>query len=915
MKLVYNERSWAIEVCTEINIWASRTTGPIKTAGGEQGARDTDGMLFPDVLLFGDGARALVIQGWELKFPDTSIDDQDLLANAHRKAQALGLASFLVWNVNDAVLYKLEGDSRQVVKIWHLNMPTSRPHVQSSSWREMLTTILEDVSEYFVGGQIRLTSPLETFSASVFSEFVSRHTGATRDSLAVACASNPSLRDQISMWWADHSHEHSSNDELEVLAGQILISWLSKFLLAHAIRKTSVAASLVDSITQITSAEAAGRVFSEITSRCDFQNVFGAHLAEETIAHQSWIELVEINQLLGAVRIRDTDPAVLQQLLNIPHAASRKFAGQYATPVAVARLLVALGSLSVDEDFIDPCVGTGTIARVAYREMRALGASSARTTEKIWASDKFSSPLRLATLALSTEENRSLVLNVFQHDASLLQPGETISLMDPDTGQHLSKSLPLFGSIVSNPPFVKQELVDRLNADLRNRVNDVLDSVGGRLAGKSDLFAYLPFSFFQLLKPDGNLVLITSNSWLATEWGLVFIELLERFYEVRAVVISGEGRWFKEVKISTTILVLKRRPAVVASSSVELEITNFCVLEDSIERIIPDDNPLEARLLAAHIKTGKSEPGRISIHRVPTSKRRALAKAGISTSTLFADTTWLDRVLPLLCKINSQFDVSRGERRGWDAMFFPDPGHGIESEYLVPVVISPRTIGLTARPDGWAFCCDRPVDSLEALGHDGALAWISRFEHARNTSGQPLRDVLARRARRGDLWYQMRSDAVADLVLPMNPNTRLFVSLLSSRSLVNQRLIALRAKTSTDVSLCHAILNSSIGLFLIESAGFGRGEGVLDLRSDTVKHRMSMLDPERIQPADREEIVARFAPLVTRDVRDLSIELDSEDRHDFDASIARAFGLSDEMQAARAALNNLVKIRQQASIA
>lgn len=70
----YNERSWAIDLIGHIKHLVKNNNRSIKDAGGEQTIRAEGGSI-PDVLLFGDSATARILQGWELKMPDTDIND------------------------------------------------------------------------------------------------------------------------------------------------------------------------------------------------------------------------------------------------------------------------------------------------------------------------------------------------------------------------------------------------------------------------------------------------------------------------------------------------------------------------------------------------------------------------------------------------------------------------------------------------------------------------------------------------------------------------------------------------------------------------------------------------------------------------------------------------------------------------
>src|SRR5690606_18770634 len=202
-------------------------------------------------------------------------------------------------------------------------------------------------------------------------------------------------------------------------------------------------------------------------------------------------------------------------------------------------------------------------------------------------------------------------------------------------------------------------------------------------------------------------------------------------------------------------------------------------------------------------------------------------------------TAWASQLSTCLVPASRYFEIGRGERRGWDRMFFPED-HRIEDEYLRPVLRSSRTIdGLVAEPDGIAFCCSHSVSELEHIGHTGALEWIKIFESAHNETGVALPVALARH---GHHWYEMRDTTVADLVLTINPDKRLFVAKLRERSFVNQRLIRFSRRTaSVDVELCHALMNSLLGVFYIEALGFGRGLGVLDLNATKVAEKLHVL--------------------------------------------------------------------------
>ena len=73
---------------TEINAYSTNRHRAIHRAGGEYTLAGEGTALFPDVLLFGDQQQGQVLQGWELKMPNTPLTDPQLIENATKKPTA-----------------------------------------------------------------------------------------------------------------------------------------------------------------------------------------------------------------------------------------------------------------------------------------------------------------------------------------------------------------------------------------------------------------------------------------------------------------------------------------------------------------------------------------------------------------------------------------------------------------------------------------------------------------------------------------------------------------------------------------------------------------------------------------------------------------------------------------------------------
>ena len=898
----YNERAWAIDVVAAINDYTRARRLEIHRAGGEATVRGPGGArFFPDVLLYGDRAAGRVRQGWELKFPDTSIHDPSLLANAATKARLLGVNSFLVWNVNEAALHATQPNDPgfTLLRAWPPLGISRREEVPPSEglWRARLVDILDVLNEYFRSGQLTSASPVQVLREQFLADFLEELRAGTAQSLAEAATSSAALERRLRRWWRENAVAYGARGSNPIsmpdLALVILTSWTNRFLFCHYLKEFHQAAVLVDRVRDDCPMERANAIFDTVSAECDFLQIFGAHPFSEHIGEESWRALVRFNEFLVSLRLPDLPHnqlgTVLERLLI---QSRRKTAGQFVTPTALARLLVALTIEERRKSVLDPCCGSGRIARAAYEAKRQAGIAVQEAMATVWASDKFHFPLQLCALALADRESIGEPVRVFRRDVFDLAPGAHVTVVDPTTGRDLTMALERPAAIVSNLPFVRAQDFDAANEQARTSPTCL------RLGRRADLFARVLLHLTDLVSEDGRIGVIVGNSWLGTEWGVEFRRALRERCHIETVVVSGAGRWFDEPKIVTTILVLVRGTTQTKSSRF---VTTL--------KPISDWTPVLMDQLANDLDgKGAVETPDYRILEQPQSLVLSVEEALAGSTALFGECGWLPEALDRLVPIERSFTVRRGERRGWNPLFYPAEGHGIEPEYIAPVLRTTSTVSrLQAAPDAVAFCCPESMEDLRRLGHSGARKWIERFMRARNGKGRLLPEVLARPAHH---WYEMKADRKADFVMSVNPGRRSFVARLKERSFVDQRLVALTARTDgPDLTLVHALMNTTLSAFLIEATGFGRGLGALDLSRDRVAAVFRIPDLAQIRSGDRARILEAFRPLLAREVRDLPNELAAADRRRFDEVVLRAIGLGHLAIGIRQSLLALYRIR------
>ncbi len=553
----------------------------------------------------------------------------------------------------------------------------------------------------------------------------------------------------------------------------------------------------------------------------------------------------------------------------------------------------------------DPCCGTGSIPKAILNNKRDNLGNIENAVNSTWAEDKFSLPLQLATISMTNVEAINLPNKIFQKNVFELREGDEINITNPINGEAMTFQIPKFDTVVSNLPFIPFEKISDSDWRYINTIREnVLQHTNIALSNRSDYYSYILFSLYEIIENNGRLGIITSNSWLGTTAGKELFKALGFYYKIDQIHISDAERWFNNAQVVTIITIFSKKDHI--EHPTDGEQTAFCVWHNKLSEIYADTS-IRDTIVNSSLLNREINDSIMSYKQYSKSEIAALADMNVSLSALFHNIRWLLDIREKLCPISTVFTVVRGERRGWDTMFYPENGHGIEEVYIKKVLKNARNIDtLKAEADNDAFCCALSLDELRMQNHQGALSWIARFQNGVNGVGRPLPEVLARRNMQ---WYEMASTNTADIVTTMNPDRRLFFAKFDEPTFINQRLIGLKKKSGyTEVSLYHALLNSILGMFYIEAVGFGRGLGALDISSTTIRNAF-MLNPELLSNENKNAILEAFEPLLDRQVEHTSVELTLEDRRNFDITVLRAYGIEEHYESIKQSLLSMQKMR------
>lgn len=889
-----NERSWAIVIISEIRIMLNSLNLKMKSAGGESTLSVNKKSMFPDVLLYEDEAQTKILQGWELKMPDVLITDEALIADAARKANALGLNSFVIWNFTYGKLYvKTVNGNFKEERVW-----TGTSHIRTredvltykEEWLPVVQEIVLTVNEYLSNGEISAAPIITTISDGLITEVIQRNKDIVAENIFMEAQRSMPMESRIKVWWNAFKEEYDRDESnmYKAYAKTILLNWTNRITFANAIKKYHNCAYAIKNIDNTTSPKDGNLIIEQIVEEGDFYNVFKKVEFNEAIPEDTWIDIVDYNQFLVANNIEQIDQTILQDILErTVHTAKREIRGQYATPYALADLLCQMTVKDWTKPCADLCAGTGTIAKAMIDNKTARIRNAREALNTTWISDKYAYPLQIANIAVTNIHAFNVPINMFQSDVFNVDVGKLINIKSPIDGSNIEKEIPRFGAIVSNLPFVEY---NRIADDERNFIieyNQKIKQITGIefTLGKTDLYNYLPFKLYELLEDGGNLGIILSNSWLGTDIGKKFYKALQYYYKIKAVVISNCGRWFQNAEVVGSLLLLEKKH--IGEPDLQEEVCFWLVNKDlRALRMSDKETIVHSVVLSEELDSDVASLKKYSLGTIED-----IMNLGVTLNALFHDVSWIDKIKDKLIPIENLLIVKRGERRGWNALFYPTEENEIEEEYIKPVLKNPALLkSYTARTDMHAFCCHMSKEELKHLGHNGALKWIEKFENIKNGTGKLLPIALGRS---GSYWYEMDDAAKADYVTALNPDKRLFVAKFKEPTFVDQRFTRLLLKNqNVSEDLIHALLNSVYGMFAMEAIGFGRGLGVLDASSSKLKN-MFMIYPDVISEEDKQDILELFAAIKSRDVMDVENELKDSVREEFDRKVLASIGCED----------------------
>ena len=953
LEIKRNERDWAGQLISWIKSAIDRKTTIFQDATNDTGVKMKSGRTkFPDILLFIDKTSGVIFNGWELKFPDTTVDDTVMLENALEKAHKLHSDSFVTWNGDEAIIwhindeeYTLDGLSKLKVypKVSTINSREDLADPVKFAQHEPLLKerteeILHDLDSLYRNGALKPALDISKNIISAVREASTIIIPQFQEAIIQEKGSNRAFRDEFNKWKIYESStlkilESSSRKKEYVIPEQVLAKFTFYNLIGKTIFYLTLCENLSGELEPITfdenesSKDLLNSYFDKV-KKIDYQAIFRPYFTD-SIEYSVLVDkaIYALLEVLTAFDFKVLPTEVIGHILEnlVPDDEKQKF-GQYFTNGVLANL-VAFPIVKTNKDVLfDPTCGTGTFLNSFYKILQALGTKEhGELLKQIWGNDVSHFPAILSVINLYKQDvvTTDNFPRVTRNDFFNLEVGEKVVFPDSyDHNKHIDVPIPTFDGIASNFPFVQQEDIpnEKLSAYFREQFQSeqqaFLKDNTFKINERSDYFTYCIYNADRFLKPDGCLSAITSNAWLGKEYGFQFKKFLLDNFHIRYVVKSNAEHWFKDSQVSTIYFVLDKIQSEEPTKFVTLNRKlNELFVTDSISEQIqqieefysdidncsdPHNDLWEKDNFFDDLF--KRKDGSLSV--CMASKECLLGSLDNKTNwgQFFLSTNLFGRFENCLIQYHpSIVKVFRGERTGWNPMFVIKEENvkasHIDEKYLVPYVKSSSELQQIEFDDNYKFKAFVCQDEEKAIDK-GTKSWIDKFVSALNkNSSQTIREACAGHR---PFWYSLNPKR-AHIITAINPYERFFFTFAKEPFVIDQRLIAMQVQDGYDVELIAALLNSVITFLILEMRGTSRNLGALDLNADFLK-QLKMLNPNLLNKEKVDAIISAFRPIKNRSINSVIEEVVRTDRRKFDTEILRCFGLDEKL------LDNLYNI-------
>ena len=588
----------------------------IRTSRGER--------RLPDVQIWLNRKAQQGFCGWELKTPETPVDDPALLENAAEKARAMNADYFVTWNMRETVIWRTPPEGTPVSREHRAKTYPPIPQVTSVEdlWdrfkggllQARALDVLNDLATLSHDGHLHQIDTDTTFFVKLLTDAAHELHPDMEEALVKLDSQSSQFRAGLQEWaYRQCVANYGDPAFYEMVARQIVYRLLGKILFYHTLRRHFPKKLPPMELAETTPAAAQKHLgwFFQQAQQIDYQAVFLEDFPDQVPIPQAGFTILtkllnDLDRYNFSRMPLDVIGKVFEQLIP-PH--ERHALGQYFTPENLVDLIIAFCARQPTDYILDPTCGTGTFLIRAYDRLKIPGQRDHKTLlSQLWGVDVAPFPAELATINLYRQnlDDYVNVPKILARDIFEISQGQKFAFPLPKPTGGVSTTeipMPAFDAIVGNFPFIRQELLNRHITGYKAKLEKLLAQEWGRefgkaghvpeVSGQADIYVYLFFHIAKLLKEQGRMGIITSNAWLDVAYGYALQRFLLTHFKLIAVVESRCEPWFEESAVNTVFTILE-----LCSSEHERNhnLVNFVQIKKRLKDLIPWDMQLEANV-------------------------------------------------------------------------------------------------------------------------------------------------------------------------------------------------------------------------------------------------------------------------------------------------------------------------------
>ncbi len=586
-----HEIDFCSQIATAVTALAEKdpAINPIQSARVEGLGRGPSARKRSDIRFF-DKNGTLILCG-EVKLPGTlegrSPFDSELCQDAARKSDNLGTQFFFTWNVNEFVLWDRSLWDKPLldrrVAQWRLDRPLrdqyevaledNLNHIKT----RFIPGLLREIADIIGGRRREWALPADdVFIQSLNShldwpiELVSSYILEQADRSKV-------FSSRVEQWMSDQDRTfvRSPRDEWEKsvknMARTLAYIWANRLIFYKALRARFPELPRLDIKPSIKTSEdavqALNRFFQRAVERSgDYEPLLMPKerdwatglIFQSTNALDAWrgllkgIEPIDFHEVSSDVVGR-----IFQKLIG---PEERHRFGQHFTADDVVDLINCFCVRKADAKILDPACGSGSFLVRAYYRKRHMNPrrSHLALLGELFGCDIALYPAHLATLNLAAREinEEANYPRITRNNFFDLAPKKPFCTIPNSSGGQARISLPALDAVVGNPPYVRQEKIEK---EEKTRYGLLAESAypGIGLSGRSDLHCYFWPAAARRLENGGYFGFLTSSSWLDVEYGFPLQGWILSHFRILAIMESAAEPWFEDARVKTCVTILQ----------------------------------------------------------------------------------------------------------------------------------------------------------------------------------------------------------------------------------------------------------------------------------------------------------------------------------------------------------------------